>query len=343
MAVPGMIGIDVSKDQLVAALTLAGSCHPKWEATFPNSAQGVKQLLRRTPAAVAWVIEPTGRYSIGPAKLAQAAGQVVLLAPPRKAKAYLNSLQDRAKTDKLDARGLALFGLSRDVTEPLRPYPIKKAEVEEVDQLLSARKGLARARSSLRLQAKELSHAREILVPALKALDAQINAVDEQIAALMQRHEQFVAARQIDAVEGIGPVTAAAVTARLAAKGFQHPDEFVAYTGLDIGIVQSGKRRGERGLTHQGDAELRRLLFLCAQATLRSKKSPFIAQYERELAKGLCKTAAICAVARKMAKVCWSLYTHGATYDPDRVYQQPKAKGAADAAAAGAPGASPGV
>src|SRR5712692_7633041 len=89
------------------------------------------------------------RYSLHVVKQAQAAGRTVLLAPPRKAKAFLASIQSRAKTDRLDGRGLALFGLSR----PLTPYPVKSDTVDELDQLLSARKGLARSLAQLRLQA----------------------------------------------------------------------------------------------------------------------------------------------------------------------------------------------
>ena len=52
---------------------------------------------------------------------------------------------------------------------------------------------------------------------------------------------------------------------------------------------------------------------------MRTKDSPFRAQYDRERAKGLPKTAAYCAVARKMARLCWSLHKHGSAYDPQRV------------------------
>jgi len=318
-----MLGIDTAKDELVAKFVEAGARKGKWEMAVPNAPKGVLQLLQNTPPGVPWVIEPTGRYSIAPVQQALAAGQEVLLAPPRKAKAFLNSLQDRAKTDRLDAQGLALFGLSRDASVPLLPYPIKKAHVDELDQLLSARKGLSRARSSLALQAKELPYARPVLAASLKEIDAQIETLDKQIEAATKQHADFEAVQRIDAVPGIGPVTAAAATARLAAKEFKRPDQWVAYLGMDIGVIQSGKRKGERGLTKQGDAELRRLFYLCAQSTLRCKESPFKAQYERELAKKLSKTAAICAVARKLAKLCWSLYTHGTSYDPERVYQQP--------------------
>lgn len=77
-------------------------------------------------------------------------------------------------------------------------------------------------------------------------------------------------------------------------------------------------------LAQPKEAELRRLLFLAAQASLRAKNSPFKAQYERERAKGLSSTAAVCAVARKMARLAWSRVTHGSAYEPERIYQQPK-------------------
>ena len=76
-------------------------------------------------------------------------------------------------------------------------------------------------------------------------------------------------------------------------------------------------------MSKQGDAELRRLFYRCAQASLRAKESPFVAQYEREQKKGLSKTAALCAVARKMARLCWSLAHHETEYDPGRVYRSP--------------------
>jgi hypothetical protein len=95
-----------------------------------------------------------------------------------------------------------------------------------------------------------------------------------------------------------------------------------------VRIIQSGKRAGNQGLTKHGDAELRRLLYLSAMASIRSTGSPFLAQYERELAKKLPRTAALCAVARKVARVCWAIHARGVRYDPDRVYRQPEPAGA---------------
>lgn len=316
-----MIGIDTSEDRLSVAM-VSSACSEKavWARDLPNTPSGVATLLSLTPANTAWVIEPTGRYSLQVAKEATKSSQLVLLAPPRKAKKYLESIQSRAKTDRLDSLGLALFGLTR----PLKPYPIKSEVVDQLDQLLSARKGLSEALSSLRQQQRELAYAREALSPSIDKLASEIEALDQKIAQHVKGADEFRAAEALDEVPGIGPVTAAAVTSRLAAKQFDHPDKFVAYIGLDIGVVQSGKRKGERGLTKQGDAQIRRLLYLCARANLRTKDSPFRLQFERERAKGLSPTAALNAVARKMAKLCWSLHRHGSRYDAGRVYSPPR-------------------
>jgi transposase len=322
----GVLSLDVSKETLACALfepahREPAAREPAWERTVPNTLVGVKGLLASTPADIPWVLEPTGRFSLFVVKLAQAAGRTVLLAPPRNAKNSLKSLQSRAKTDRLDARGLGLYAL----THPLQPYPVKTELVDQLDQLLAARKGLTDAITSLKLRIAELPHAAEPLREAVVGLEEKRVKLDRQIAKISGDRQHFPAVTELQRVPGIGPVTAAAAVSRLQRKQFTHPDQFVAYIGLDVGIIESGKRKGQRGLTKQGEAELRRLFYLCAKSTIRAKNSPFREQYQRELKKGRKKTAALCAVARKMARLSWSMVRHGTSYDPDRVYQQPKA------------------
>lgn len=311
-----MFSLDVSRGTLATALTDATTRQPVWEKTVANTPEQVAKLLARIPAEHPWVMEPTGRYSLAVAKQAVAAGRTVLLAPPKRAKRFLEAVQSRAKTDRLDARGLGRYALS----VALRPYPIPTEAVERLQQLLTARRGLSQSLASLKQRLAELPHAAEALGGAVAALQAQLRALDAQIQK--ERTAHLPAAAALQAVHGIGPVTAAAVAACLTSKSFAGPEQFVAYLGLDVAVRDSGKRKGERHLTREGDAELRRLLYLCAKASLRAEGSPFLAQYERERAKGLPTTAAICAVARKLAKLCWSLVRHGSPYDPERVYRQ---------------------
>jgi transposase len=313
-----LVGIDVSKATLSVALLDPITRSLRWERSFPNTITGVREILRRTPFDVPWVLEPTGAYSLSVAKQARAAERRVLLAPPRKAKAFLASLQDRAKTDRLDSRGLARYGLA----VPLRPYPIKSEAMEEVDQLLAARRGLTQALASLGQQRKALPAAADALQPALTALQTQRDALDRQIAKLVATSPVAPLATTLRRVPGIGPVTSAAVATCLQEKAFSHPDAVVAHVGLDVQVRDSGRRVGKRALSKRGNPELRRLLFLAAASNVRSKSSPFKAQYQRELAKGLPKTAALCAVARKIARTCWSLARHNTQFDPTRIYRQ---------------------
>jgi transposase len=314
-----MLGIDVSKKTLSCTLLDPTTQRIRWSRDVANTAAGLASLVKRAPADVPWVLEPTGRYSNLAVQTAHAAGRQVLLAPTRRAKHFLASVQNRAKTDRLDSYGLACFALAR----PLRPYPVKSPALEQLDQLQTARRGLVRALTQLQQQARELPAAAAGLEPALVALRAQLAAFDRQIAAGLKAAAGAELTQNLQAVPGIGPVTAAAVLSCLLGKGFTHPDQFVAYIGLDTKVRESGLQRGRRRLSKQGPGELRSLLYLAAQSNLRIAHSPFRAQYEREKAKGLPTTGALCAVARKMARLCWSLVQHGSKYDAERVYQAP--------------------
>jgi transposase len=323
----GMLGIDVSKGSLSCALLDRETERFCWQREYANTAAGVSALLAKTPTEVPWVLEPTGRYSLTVAKQARAAGRQVLMAPPRKAKRYLASIQDRAKTDRIDAPGLAWFAVTRPKNQPLPPYPIHSEAVERVQQLLSARRGVVDALMSLRQQQRELPYAKEALEPAIAALAAPEAALDQAITTAAQVLEA-PALERLQAVVGIGPVTATAIVARMQGRKFPRAAQFVAFVGLDVGIVQSGKRKGEWGLTKQGDAELRKLLYMGASSAIRSDKGPFKARYQQELARGRKATAALCIIARKLARVCWAIVEKGETYDPKKVY-------AAEAASSG--------
>lgn len=313
-----MVGLDVSKALVSCAVMDPVTHQLAQELSVPNTSGGLQQLLASTPPEAPWVLEPTGRYSAVVAACGRAAGRVVLMAPPRQAKSFLAAVRPRAKTDRLDSRGLALYALA----VPLRPYPIKTPQREQVDQLLSARRVIARSLASLKQQRPELPYAAALLAGAMQDLQVRREDLDRHLVELTRGNEGLPGAETLDLVPGIGPVIAAAIASCLQGNQFGHPDQFVAYVGLDVRVRDSGQRKGQRTLTKQGNGELRRLLYLAALASLRSRDTTFRQRYERELAKGLSRTAALCAVARKLARLCWSLIRHGTTYDPQRVGRQ---------------------
>lgn len=314
-----MLGVDVEKAALYGTWRDPETQRIRWQGEVPNTEAGIRQLLKRAPGSDV-VVEPTGRYGEGLIRAAQASGRTVLQAVPRKARAFLWAEQPRAKTDRVDSAGLALYGL----VGRLRPYRLPSPAVDLVNQLLAARRGLSQSLMSLRQQRATLPLAAEALTPAIEGLERELAALDARLQAAARAEELAATVETLKAVPGFGDVAAPALAACLVAKRFTHPDQFVAHVGLDIRVQQSGRRKGQLGLSKHGDAELRRLLYIAAMAAARSTKDPtFADRYRRELDKGLPRTAALNAVARKLARVAWSMVTHGSTYDPQRVNTQP--------------------
>lgn len=313
-----MLGVDVGKSALHGTWRDPRTDQIRWHGAVPNTTAGIAQLLRQVPASPL-VVEPTGRYAEPLVRAAQAAGRTVLLAPTRQARAFLWAEQPRAKTDRVDSAGLALYGLHGR----LRPYPLPSETVDQVRQLLAARRGLSQSLSRLRQQRAALPRAAEALEPAIGALEQQLRVLDRQLRQLRAAAPELAPVQALQAVPGIGPVTALALTACLAEKHFGSADQFVAYVGLDLRVHRSGQHQGQPRLSKHGDAELRRLLYLAAMSAARSRRDPtFATRYARERAKGLAPTAALIAVARKLAKLAWSIVSHQTTYNPNRVDTQ---------------------
>jgi transposase len=315
------IGIDVSKARLDCALVELGRDKPRWEKQVARTPAGVAQLLAKTPAGVPWVMEPTGRYSQEVALLAAEHGQQVLLALTKPARQVLNGLSHASgRTDRTDGIGLGRYALFAH----LRDYPLKSEVMDELDQAISARASLAAALSRLRAQQRDLPRAARRYDRAIAALESELEELDRELAGRVRSEPDLATARELDRVPGIGAVVALAVANRLEEKQFDHPDQFVAYCGWHLTFKDSGQKQGRRKLSKHGDGELRRLLYLAAMANLHCKESPFKDQYHRELAKpGMTTTGALCAVARNLARVCWSIHRHGTSYDPQRVNRQP--------------------
>src|SRR2546425_747215 len=108
------VGIDVAKAQLDVALRPTGDT---W--TAPNDEAGlthiVEQLGPLRPALI--VVEATGRLELPLLGALMAAALPVVVVNPRQVRDFARALGHLAKTDRLDARVLALFG------ERVRPTP----------------------------------------------------------------------------------------------------------------------------------------------------------------------------------------------------------------------------
>ena len=142
----------------------------------------------------------------------------------------------------------------------------------------------------------------------------RLNPVDQAIKDLAAQDETC---RRLQDVEGVGPLTATALTAAVGdARVFENGRQFAAFLGLVPRQYSSGGKERLGGISKRGDTYLRTLLIHGARAAVRSarKKDTARANWIRRLEQrcGLQKT--IVAVANKNARVLWALMARGEVY-----------------------------
>jgi transposase len=313
---PVYIGVDVASGHLDIAWYEAAQVQ-----RIGNDTASILNWLRSVAPGAVLALESTGRYHQSLAGLAHAHGLKVYVLNPRDVKHYARAVGQRGKTDRLDAQLLARY-IAHEHAQ-LHAWQPPGAEVHRLDQLLRHRANVVCHKMALRQsfeQDKAMQALLESLIEpmdeALKTLDAQIRAA---VLALPQGGEQL---RRITSVPGLGLLSGAALLRLFMRLGPVGADSVIAFTGLDPRPMDSGNKRGVRRLSKRGPAETRRLLYNAAMSA--SRPPAWRAVYERELAKGLPRTAALVVLARKLVRVAFSLFKSSSMFDPGRVScQQP--------------------
>ena len=110
------------------------------------------------------------------------------------------------------------------------------------------------------------------LVHQIDAIDAEIEAIDEEIKTLVKADET---ARRLMTIPGVGPVTASAIVATVReTSAFASGREFAAFLGLTPRQNSSGGKERLGRITKMGDRYLRKLLVVGACATLVPSQGP---------------------------------------------------------------------
>ncbi|MRT94980.1 transposase, partial [Ancylomarina sp. 16SWW S1-10-2] len=116
------VGIDMAKDSFYAAiiyLTNDQNIICKGSHKFPNTAKGFKDFIDwaerkvKVNNIVSYTMEATGVYYENLACYLYNSDRQVHVVLPNKAKKYSESLDNKSKTDKLDAKTLERMGAER--------------------------------------------------------------------------------------------------------------------------------------------------------------------------------------------------------------------------------------
>jgi transposase len=304
-------GVDVAQRTLDIALS--GEAQVR---RIDNRLGPIRRWLHSLPEQCAIGVEATGNLHQVLVRAAIATGRTVYVLNARDLSHYARCLGRRAKTDRLDAQ-LILRYLQRE-HEQLHAYQLPSARQAELDELIGRRHQVVRAQGALRQSFASSSHRPRALGCTLRALEALIAQLDARMQKLIGEDEPLhAAATHLHTVVGFGPLLSASMAHAITRHPFQTADAFIAYIGYDPRVRDSGQWRGRRFLSKRGPAELRRLLFTAAMSACKTKIwQPF---YQRYRARGLPTTAALVILARKLARVAFSIVKHNVDFRPELV------------------------
>jgi transposase len=298
-------GVDVSKAKLDVG------CDGE-VVLVENSKSTIKAFARRMPAGSFVALEATNTYHLQMANICHSYGMHVFVINPRLTRRYREANGLRGHNDRIDALTLARY-IERE-HDGLREYVPLSEDQRRLRSLVRRRWKLVGMRTQLMESFGSMSE----LKREVKALAARIDALIAKLELLIDKQLEGNAGRaRIATIKGVGPVVSAVLVADLDAHAFASADAFVAYYGLDPMPNDSGRRRGERKLSKQGQRLGRAMLYNAAMSAVTSKVWKPL--YQRCLARGLKKVQALIVVARKIARAAWSIHKHATTFDPDRV------------------------
>jgi transposase len=285
-------GIDVSKARLDVAL----SSGEQWSES--NEDSGIRALGRRlrelAPELI--VLEATGGFeSAAAAAIAQAALPVVIV-NPRQVRDFARATGQLAKTDRIDARVLALFA------ERVRPTP--KALPGEAAQELDAL--LTRRRQILEMITAEKNRFSSAALALRKGIREHIRYLERQLKGIDLETEERIRTSPIwrakedllRSVPGVGPVLSRTLIAELPELGQLTEKQICALVGVAPLARDSGIMRGRR-MVWGGRAPVRAVLYMAALVA--SRRNPVVrAFYLRLRTAGKPPKVAITACMRKL-------------------------------------------
>lgn len=295
MQVQAVVGIDIAK----ARLDVYSSATDRLEQ-YANSPAGREQLLgalrEQRPQLI--VLEATGGLERLLVAEMAAAQLPVVVVNPRQVRDFAKATGRLAKTDALDARVLAAFGIA--VKPAVRPLPDEASL--ELAELLTRRRQLVDMLAAERVRLKQATGKtlRRDLKAHIEWLEKRVRTSDDGLRQAVEDSPVWQAKYDLlSEVKGIGPVASMTLLALLPELGLLDRKQIAALVGVAPFNCDSGTLRGRRRIWG-GRAEVRRVLYMATLGAIRGKNPPIVELYGRLKAAGKQSKVAIVACMRKL-------------------------------------------
>lgn len=302
------VGIDVAKDQLEVALGSAGPVR-----SFTNDDRGIGNLVDELSArnCVRVVLEATGGFEMPVASALAVRGLPVVIANPRQTRDFARATGQLAKTDHIDALGLALF--AERIQPEVRPLPSEEARL--LDALLTRRRQLVDM-----LTAEKNRHGfaprplKKDIAQHIAWLERQIDKANTDLTNAIQASPIWRARDELyRSVPGVGPVLSCTLIAEVPELGRLNRKQIAALIGVAPFPRDSGRLQGKR-MVFGGRSTVRQALYM--GALVGSRRNPRLrAFYVHLVAAGKPKKVALTACMRKLLVILNAMARTGSPWE----------------------------
>lgn len=322
-----ILGIDVSKAKLDCVLICSSRPDKELQKRVANSEEGFSKLIdwctqkaKCDPSQIHAVMEATGPYHEVAALALFRAGCQVSVVNPAKIKHYAQGIGRKTKTDKQDASAIAQYGLKEKprLWQPdPQEYQLLRAllyRLEAIDSDTQREKN--RLEKAMAAQGPSaVSDSFERSIGFLKEEKARL---EKQIKEHIDSHPHLKKDRELlESIPGIGPTLSSWMSLLLRnGKRFDAAPQAAAFVGLNPTEHESGTTVYRKPhLSKVGPAIYRAKLYLPAVVAI--KYNPDVRDiYQRLLAKGKTKMAALGAAMRKLVHICFGVIKNQSAYQP---------------------------
>lgn len=324
------LGIDISKDTFNVCLMCQFSDKYRkilGSTKFANRLPGFQALWKWVAKhsqkypdiPIEFLMEATGVYHENLAWYLHEQGARVVIVLANQARAFMKSEGLISKNDKIDARGLALMSLSKNlrVWKPIsavlyrlrtqtRHYTNLQKEITRIGNQIHA---LEHSHLPDKLTLKQLKKQLELLYKQLEEMKKSIEKLLKEDPQLEQK------IKHLCSIPGVGILTAATVVAET--NGFElfsKLKQLTSYAGYDVVENQSGLKQGRTRISKKGNSHIRRILHFPSFNAVKAG-GMFKQLYERVYQRTKVKMKGYVAVQRKLLALMYTLWKKSEDFD----------------------------
>ena len=236
---------------------------------------------------------------------------------------------ERGKSDKADAKKIALYGFAHP--HEVRLWKQPRLVIKQLKTLIKNREGIIKTKHQYErrlkeskglVDKKELAITKKYCQPMLDLVAKQIKAIDKEIKELIATDEKLnELSGYIQSVDGVGIVTAAEMI--VTTNEFENYDDakkLACHCGVVPFKKESGTSiRGRASVSHKANKKMKRLLHLAALSAIKVK-GEFKQYYERKKAEGKHVMSVLNAIRNKLVLRIFACVKNKRFYEKDYQY-----------------------